>query len=103
MFHAVTKPPSRKYHSLTFRATCSFDILYRDLKPENLLLSDQGVLKMVDFGMAKICEGRTYTLCGTPEYMAPEIIHSWGHGKGVDVWALGTKGGNCGKLSGLHS
>jgi len=67
----------------------SMSILYRDLKPENLLLNAKGVLKMVDFGMAKKVTGRTYTLCGTPEYMAPEVIHSVGHGKGVDYWALG--------------
>jgi serine/threonine protein kinase len=47
----------------------SMNILYRDLKPENLLLNGQGVLKMVDFGMAKKVTGRTYTLCGTPEYV----------------------------------
>lgn len=68
-----------------------FNIVYRDLKPENLLLTSDGVLKMVDFGMAKVVQpgGRTYTLCGTPEYMAPEVIHSMGHSKGVDFWALG--------------
>eukprot|EP00469_Lotharella_globosa_P003291 CAMPEP_0167795122 /NCGR_PEP_ID=MMETSP0111_2-20121227/14253_1 /TAXON_ID=91324 /ORGANISM="Lotharella globosa, Strain CCCM811" /LENGTH=343 /DNA_ID=CAMNT_0007688741 /DNA_START=421 /DNA_END=1452 /DNA_ORIENTATION=+ len=69
----------------------SKDIIYRDLKPENILISAHGHLKLADFGFSKKLEKnkRTWTLCGTPEYLAPEVIHSVGHHHGVDWWALG--------------
>ena len=67
----------------------SIDITYRDLKPENLLIDDKGYIKMTDFGFAKEITDRAWTLCGTPDYLAPEVIQSKGHGKARDWWALG--------------
>ncbi|CAL1146894.1 unnamed protein product, partial [Cladocopium goreaui] len=74
---------------LAFGYLHSLHVVYRDLKPENVLLDCEGHVKLTDFGFAKVVEERTWTLCGTPEYLAPEIIQSKGHGKGVDWWALG--------------
>jgi CRP-like cAMP-binding protein/tRNA A-37 threonylcarbamoyl transferase component Bud32 len=68
----------------------SKNIIFRDLKPENLLIATDGYIKVVDFGLAKLVpNGKTYTLCGTPAYASPEVYASCGHDKGVDWWTLG--------------
>jgi CRP-like cAMP-binding protein len=64
-------------------------IVYRDLKPENLLLNELGKLKLTDMGLAKFAIGKTYTTCGTPDYFAPELIASSGHTNALDWWTLG--------------
>eukprot|EP00743_Colponemidia_sp_Colp-15_P017505 GILK01021659.1.p1 GENE.GILK01021659.1~~GILK01021659.1.p1 ORF type:complete len:477 (-),score=43.82 GILK01021659.1:212-1477(-) len=74
---------------LAFEYLHDQNIIYRDLKPENILLDEGGHVKIADFGFAKRVTERTFTLCGTPEYIAPEVIQSRGHGKAVDYWALG--------------
>ena len=67
-------------------------IVYRDIKPENILLEEDGYLKLIDFGMAKILkeDENTNSFCGTPEYLAPEIITGEGHNKMADWWSYGT-------------
>ena len=64
-------------------------IVFRDLKPENLLIDVKGNCKLTDMGLAKQTPNKTYTTCGTPDYFAPEIIAHSGHHKGVDWWTLG--------------
>ena len=65
--------------------------LFRDLKPENVLIAGDGHIKIADFGFAKTLRPseKTFTLCGTPEYLAPEVIERVGHGLCVDWWQLG--------------
>lgn len=64
-------------------------LIYRDLKPENIMIDHRGFIKITDFGFCKQIKDRTYTLCGTPEYIAPEIVQNKGYGQSVDWWSFG--------------
>jgi serum/glucocorticoid-regulated kinase 2 len=69
-----------------------FNVIYRDLKPENILLDYSGHIALCDFGLCKLDmkdEDRTNTFCGTPEYLAPELLLGQGYTKTVDWWTLG--------------
>jgi serum/glucocorticoid-regulated kinase 2 len=70
----------------------SLGIVYRDLKPENILLDSNGHVTITDFGLSKEVKPNegTHTFCGTPEYLAPEVLKGLGHGVAVDWWSLGT-------------
>ena len=66
-------------------------IMHRDLKLENIMVDEDGYLKLIDYGLAKnVSEGQLATsYCGTPEYIAPEMVDGTGHDFGVDWWAVG--------------
>jgi len=65
------------------------NIIFRDLKPENVLLTESGHVKVTDMGLAKVVAGKTHTTCGTPDYFAPELVQSAGHTRALDWWTLG--------------
>ena len=70
----------------------SNNMIYRDLKPENILLGKDGHIKLTDFGMCKILskkKKKTFTICGTPQYIAPEILENKGYDYKCDYWSLG--------------
>ena len=68
------------------------NMIYRDLKPENILMDSLGHIKLTDFGLSKILkepDDKAFTLCGTPQYLAPEILNNKGYDKSVDWWSVG--------------
>ncbi len=91
-FKFLAEPTARFYAAqvvLALEHIHSKHYVYRDLKLENLVLDSFGYLKIIDFGFVKKVTSKTYTLCGSPEYLAPEIVTNKGHNKAVDWWALG--------------
>jgi cGMP-dependent protein kinase len=66
-------------------------LVYRDLKPENLMVDDAGYLKLIDMGTAKPITGKTFTMIGTPHYMAPEVLSGKGYNQMADLWSVGNE------------
>lgn len=64
------------------------NLIYRDTKPENIIVSDNGYIKLIDFGTAKIISDSTSTVIGTSHYMAPEVILGEGYSLQVDYWSI---------------
>lgn len=86
-------PEQAKFYSAQivtiFEYLHQFRVAYRDLKPENLLIDSKGYLRCTDFGFAKVVKTFTLTVCGTPDYLAPEVLLNKGHTTSVDFWCLG--------------
>jgi len=82
-----------KFYAMVIADTLDYihrkQYVYRDLKPENVLIDEDGYPIICDFGFAKFVTDKTYTLCGTPNYLSPEIIMNSGHNASTDHWALG--------------
>lgn len=100
MFTIIQKQRKRRFSPeqtqfFAAQTICAFeylhnlDVIHRDLKPENMLIDHRGNCKLTDFGFAKRVDDITYTMCGTPEYLAPEIIANKGYNRAVDWWAVG--------------
>jgi serine/threonine protein kinase len=93
--HKVMKSKMARFYAasivLAFEYMHFKDLIYRDLKPENVLVTETGYVKLTDFGFVKKMKPweRTYTLCGTPEYIPPEVILNTGHGRAADWYTLG--------------
>jgi CRP-like cAMP-binding protein len=97
--HLITRPSGTvSSDAARFYSSCVISVLghlharrivFRDLKPENLMLMTDGYVKLIDFGYAKRLVERTYSVVGTVEYLAPEVIMQRGHRFGADWWALG--------------
>ena len=98
LFHKMRKRRMRQNEIVFYAAELvvildlvhSKNVVYRDLKPENVMICETGHLKLIDFGLSKILdEDRTFTVCGSPEYMAPELLSKQGYSYSVDFWSLG--------------